>query len=678
MKIFVRGGIVLVAMAGTAAASDIPIKPLVAYDWTGLYVGGHIGYAAGFSNWSATSASVPAPPLTGSLDLFQGYNFRTGSGSYLLGLQASYNYMLPSGVVLGAEADVSFPSVLGASQPIASPLSGQAIYRDEVEMSGTVRGRVGYALGQWLFYATGGFAYSLDQLSRTQVAGAPAGSTAVAHTVENRFMVPRFGGAAGAGIEVALTPNWAVRLEYLFTDYGSRSVTFPAATQLFNSDLALHTLRLGFDYKLGRDDVDPKIFTKGLSALELDKFALHGQFTFVEQYAPPFRSPYVGQNSLIPNQGREGWDIMYFAGVRLWHGAEFWIDPEIDQGFGLSNTEGVAGFPTGVSFRVGASVPYARIQRAFVRQTFDFGGGTQKVEADQNQFAGSNTKDRLVITIGKYSLSDVFDQNKYAQNPRKDFMNWALIDTGSFDYVADAWGYTYAMAAEWYHGDWTLRGGLADAPRVPNSTDLDPTFRQFQWLGEIERRYDLWSHPGKIALTGFITRARLGDFQDAIQLAQMTGGPADITAVRRYRTRSGLGVNVEQEITSDLGVFARAGFASGNVETDAYTDVDSALAAGLSLKGKQWGRPDDTFGFAGMVNGISKARQQFLNAGGLGILVGDGRLPHPGLEQIVETYYEFPLFATKVTFDYQFIVNPAYNRDRGPVSVIGARVQAEF
>jgi high affinity Mn2+ porin len=154
MKIFVRGGIVLVAMAGTAAASDIPIKappPLEAYDWTGLYVGGHIGYAAGFSNWSATSTSVPAPPLTGSLDLFQGYNFRTGSGSYLLGLQGSYNYMLPSRVVLGAEADVSFPSVLGASQAIASPLSGQAIYRDKVEMSGTVRGRVGYALGQWLF-----------------------------------------------------------------------------------------------------------------------------------------------------------------------------------------------------------------------------------------------------------------------------------------------------------------------------------------------------------------------------------------------------------------------------------------------------------------------------------------------------------------------------------------------
>jgi high affinity Mn2+ porin len=122
----------------------------------------------------------------------------------------------------------------------------------------------------------------------------------------------------------------------------------------------------------------------------------------------------------------------------------------------------------------------------------------------------------------------------------------------------------------------------------------------------------------------------------------------------------------------------RACWADGNVEPYEYTDVDRTIAAGLSVKGKQWGRPDDTFGLAGIINDISKVHQQFLNAGGLGILVGDGMLPHPGPEQIVETYYAFPLLAATVTLDYQFIVNPAYNRDRGPVSVIGARVHAEF
>ena len=137
-------------------------------------------------------------------------------------------------------------------------------------------------------------------------------------------------------------------------------------------------------------------------------------------------------------------------------------------------------------------------------------------------------------------------------------------------------------------------------------------------------------------------------------------------------------MNLEQEITSDLGVFMRAGWADGNVEPYEYTDIDRTVAAGLSLKGNQWGRPDDTFGLAGIVNEISAEHAAFLNDGGLGILVGDGMLPHPGPEQIIETYYAFPLYAMTVTLDYQFIVNPAYNRDRGPVSVLGTRLHYQF
>ena len=655
-----------------------PAATSAADEWTGFYAGGHFGYAAGFSNWTATQANTPTPSLFGTLDLFQGYNFSTGKGSYLLGFQAGYNYMLPSRVVLGAEADVSFPSVLGASQAIASPLIGQAIYRDQVQMSGTVRGRIGYAPGHWLFYATGGFAYSFDQFSRTQVAGAAVGGTAVAGTVENLFMVPRIGGAVGGGVEVALTPHWMARLEYLFTDYGTRSVDFPAGAQRFTSDLSVHTLRIGLDYKLGRDGVDPQIFTKGPEALDLGTFAVHGQTTFVEQYAPPFRSPYVGRNSLIPNQGRETWDATAFLGMRLWQGAEFWVNPEIDQGFGLGSTLGVAGFPSGEAFKRGESVPYPRIQRAFIRQTVNLGGDSQKVDAAANQFGGAQTANRLVFTVGRFYITDIFDTNKYAHDPKRDFFNWALMDTGTFDYAGDAWGVTYGAAAEWYQGDWTLRGGLFDLSIDPGSTDLDTSFSQFQWVGEIERRYELWGHPGKLAVTGFLSRGRMGSFQDAINLAQITGGPADIAAVRKYQSRGGVSMNVEQEITKELGVFARAGWADGSVEPFDVTDIDRTVAAGLSLKGKQWGRPDDTFGLAGVVNGISKVHQQFLNAGGLGILVGDGMLPHPGPEQIIETYYAFPLLASTVTLDYQFIVNPAYNRDRGPVSVIGARVHAEF
>ena len=210
-----------------------------------------------------------------------------------------------------------------------------------------------------------------------------------------------------------------------------------------------------------------------------------------------------------------------------------------------------------------------------------------------------------MLTVGKLAVVDIFDTNKYAHDPRNDFMNWALVDTATFDYAADAWGYTYGATAEWYQGNWTVRGGLFDLSIVPNSADLDPTFRQVQWIGEIERRYDLWGHPGKIAVTGFLTRGRMGSFEEAIALAAVTGGPANIAAVRQYQSRGGMSMNVEQEITSYLGAFVRAGWADGNVEPYEFTDVDRTVAAGLSVSGKLWARPDDTVGIADVVNGIS-------------------------------------------------------------------------
>ena len=243
-----------------------------------------------------------------------------------------------------------------------------------------------------------------------------------------------------------------------------------------------------------------------------------------------------------------------------------------------------------------------------------------------------------------------------------------------FDYAADAWGYTYGATAEWYQGNWTLRGGLFDLSVVPNSADLDPSFSQVQWVGEIERRYELWGHPGKIAVTGFLTRGRMGSFADAIALA---ASPAGTPNHRRsqYQSRSGFSTNIEQEITSNLGAFIRAGWADGNVEPFEFTDIDAHRCGRISASGKLWARPDDTIGVAGVINGIAGVHQAYLNAGGLGILVGDGQLPHPGLEQIIEAYYSYALSpAMKVSFDYQFIANPGYNTDRGPANVFSGRI----
>jgi high affinity Mn2+ porin len=671
-------GLGLLVLAESARAADLsaalptkaPPPALAAYDWAGLYLGAHAGYALGGSHWSAD------PPASGTVDFSNAYNFSTGDGSYQLGFQAGYDYVTASHWLLGIEAEASFPSFVGGNNTFSTVPAGTANYLDQVEFSGDARARVGYASGRWLYYLTGGFAFSYDQLTRTQLTGTVG--AAIPGTVENRYLAPRAGGVVGAGVEVAIASHWTAQFEYLFTDYGNRSVSFPVAAQQFNSNLTLNEMRAGLNYRFNADnsafadkDITPP-------ALQTDNFAVHGQATFLEQYDPRFHSPYTGTNSLIPNEGRETADATAFLGWRLWDGAELWINPEIDQGFGLSGTFGVAGFPSGEAYKVGEAVPYARVPRAFIRQTIDLGGEVQKVDADQNVFSGSQTANRLVLTIGKFAVTDIFDTNKYAHDPKNDFMNWALVDTGTFDYAADAWGFTYGAAAEWYQGDWTVRGGLFDQSTVPNSADLDTSFGQFQWVGEIERRYSLLGEPGKIAVTGFLTRGRMGTFTDAVALAQLTGTTAETATVRQYRSRGGVSLNLEQQITETLGLFARAGFANGNVEPYDFTDIDRTVAVGLALNGKQWGRPDDTFGLAGVVNGITSAHQAFFNDGGLGILVGDGMLPHPGLEQILETYYELPVSFLKLTLDYQFIVNPAYNEDRGPVSVVSARLHSQF
>lgn len=409
-------------------------------------------------------------------------------------------------------------------------------------------------------------------------------------------------------------------------------------------------------------------------------WALHGQATVVDQATVAFASPYRGPQSLDPGtRGRETFDATLYAGFKPWRGAELWVNPEIDQGFGLNNTLGAAGFPSGEAYKVGKSDPYLKLPRVFLRQTINLGGDDQAVEADANQFAGHETANRLVLTIGKFGVGDVFDTNRYAHDPRGDFLNWTLIDAGTFDYAADAWGYAAGAAAEWYQGRWTLRAGGFNLSKVPNSEHLDWTFGQFQLIGEIEERHDLGGHPGKIAVTGFVTRGRMGRFVDAIALAAGTGQPPSTAAVRDYRGRAGLSLDLEQGLTEDIGLFARAGFAGGDSEPYEFTDVDRTAALGVSVNGRRWGRPQDTVGLGGAINGISAIHRAYLADGGLGILVGDGRLTHSGPEQIIETYYSAAVtrWAT-LTLDAQVIVNPAYNADRGPAPVVAARLHTHF
>jgi len=666
-------------LVSPVAAADLPIKAPKAidqvYDWTGFYVGGHFGFGWGASRWNATPAGAGSPGFAGAFNFPSHFDFMAGTGSYLAGIQGGYNYVLPSRLLLGVEIDASFPNSdvvqpnsISGSQTVFDPNLGPLTFGEEVIHSGSARGRIGYAAPRWLVYATGGLAWSYDRLTR---------SFDTLGTTDRAFLW-RLGWIAGGGIEVPLSPSWTAKAEYRYSSFGDHTVTFFDGQQ-YRSSLAVQSVLVGVNYKIGNDGKSiGDFFTQGPSALETDNFAFHAQATYLNQFVPPFRSPYLGTNSLIPNQGRETSDVTFYAGARLWQGAEVWFNPELDQGFGLSSSVGAAGFPSGEAYKVGADYPYTRIQRLFLRQTIDLGGDEQKVDANLNQFSGKQTADRLVLTVGKIGIGDIFDTNKYAHDPRGDFMNWTLIDTGTFDYAADAWGYTVGAAAEWYTGPWTLRAGVFDLSVVPNSTMLDSRFDQYQVIGEVERRYNLFDQPGKIAVTGYVTRGRMGSFSDAIALAAITGGPADISAVRRYNSRPGIGFNLEQQIVENVGLFMRGGIANGQREPYEFTDVDRTIAAGLSLDGKMWSRTGDTFGIAGVVNDISPIHQAFLNAGGLGILVGDGQLPNPGLEKIIEAYYSLPVLWSKLTFDYQLITNPGYNRDRGPVSVFGVRAHWQY
>ncbi|MFD2183190.1 carbohydrate porin [Rhodoplanes azumiensis] len=659
--------------AGAGAGASSGSVPL-AY-WSGAFVGAHGGWTTGHAEGMAREAAGTVVPVR--VDLFEPYDLAKGTGSYSLGLHAGYNWALPSRWVVGVEADITTPNTIGTARTVVSPGGDQTAFGEAVTLAGTLRGRVGYAFDSWLAYATAGFAWSFDRMTATPNPGAATGDEQADGTVAARLW--RFGWAAGGGLEIPLTPAWSARAEYLYTGFGTDGVTLPGGRAL-SADLSAHTIRLGLDYRLGegRSPFDP--LATGVSGLETDRFAFHGQTTYTHQYASPFRSPYAGQNSFYPNQARQTFDATFYIGMRLWDGAELWVNPEIDQGFGLSRSFGVAGFPSGEAYKAGADYPYARLPRAFLRQTIDLGGETETVEGGINQFSGKQTSDRLVITVGKFSVGDVFDTNKYAHDPRTDFLNWALADTGTFDYAADAWAFTYGATVEWYRGDWTFRAGAFDLPKVPNSTDLDPTFQQFELVGEVERRHEIAGRKGKVAVTGFLNRARLATFDDAIAYGQLTGTTPDLAAVRRYRSKTGLSVNVEQEITPTVGAFLRAGFNSGNVETNAFTDISRALAGGLVLSGRMWSRPDDTIGIAGIVNQISPSHVAYLNAGGLTAILGDGMLPNPGREKIVETYYAFPLgFGTwRMTLDYQFVSNPGYNRDRGPASVFGTRLRSTF
>jgi high affinity Mn2+ porin len=424
------------------------------------------------------------------------------------------------------------------------------------------------------------------------------------------------------------------------------------------------------------------------AAAEAEKeewFSIHGQATVVPQgnwkfrspYVGPATTPYVGANSFLPllSYRTTNTDTLYFD-VRLWRGTEVIFNPEVSGGRGLSDTTGIAGFPNGEAVRVGAPFPTPYVARLFVRQTIGLDGDVQKVEAAANQLAGVRDIDRITFTIGKLSATDIFDDNRYSHDPRTQFLNWSLMYNGAWDYPANTRGYDYGAAAEINTRYLAVRYGIFGEPTEANGSMIDTHFPKASGqILEFEERYEIGGHPGKLREWGFLNHAHMGNYREA--LAEMPVSP-DITLTRAYRFKYGFGVNVEQELTPNLGLWMRAGWNDGQSESWAFTEIDATAAIGLNVSGTLWSRPKDAAGLAFVVNGISDAHRDYLAAGGLGFIIGDGRLNYRP-EQIVETYYNWvPKEWLIVSADFQAVENPAYNHDRGPVAIFAIRAHLAF
>ncbi|MDB5485826.1 MAG: cell envelope biosis protein OmpA, partial [Tardiphaga sp.] len=441
----------------------------------------------------------------------------------------------------------------------------------------------------------------------------------------------------------------------------------------------LHAIKAGLNYRLWDTPFGASYQPRAVLPDNSD-WSIHGQFTFLPQAYPSFRSPYEGPYSLPGGgQARETFTTSAFLGWKLWRGAEIWFNPELAQGFGLNATLGLASFPNGEAQKGGAPFPRFRAQRYFIRQTFGLGGEQEELTDAAFQFSGKRDIDRVTVTVGRFAVGDIFDGNAYAKDPRADFMNWAMWSSAAYDFPADLPGFTRGGAVELNRKDWALRAGLFQVPAAPNSDIL--TFNTGGVVVEFEGRYQIADQPGKVRVGSFLNRGNTANYRGA--LAARAADPLlDINdlvpGLRQVRTKYGFYVNGEQQVMKDVGVFGRFSWNDGQNEILSFTDIDRSLSAGVSVKGSFWGRPTDTVGIGGAINGLSAAHRDFLAAGGLGLLIGDGRLNYSN-ERVFETYYAYNLNKNfTFTADYQLIANPAYNADRGPVSIFAGRLHGEF
>lgn len=412
------------------------------------------------------------------------------------------------------------------------------------------------------------------------------------------------------------------------------------------------------------------------------RFWLSGQANFIFQTHPDFHSLYGGPHSLSSRYEKATSRVVtLFTGARVTNSLEFLVNIEESGGSALSDGFGLAGNTNLDIVRNPflSKAPY--LGRAEIHKVFALSG--DKVENQRTAFSlfDELPRRRLELRFGKFSMPDFFDLNSVGSDTHFQFTNWTIDNNGAWDYAADTRGYTVGLVADYEDRTWGFRFAEALMPKVANGIDL--VWKPWQSHAEnFEyelRKGVLPGKPGIVRVLAYSNSANMGVYREQVIQAAGLGAAPDITAHPWRVTRKyGFGLNVEQNISRYLTGFARFGWNDGKTESFAYTEVDQTFNQGIGANGAWWHRKQDRAGVAFVSNAIKKDHQNYLAARGLGFLLGDGHL-HYGRENILETYYTVHVWrGIYVAPGFQHIVNPGYNRDRGPVTVPSFRAHVEF
>lgn len=425
------------------------------------------------------------------------------------------------------------------------------------------------------------------------------------------------------------------------------------------------------------------LFATSVSALAFaqqdSSLTLAYQSTAIMQWHPQFHSPYVGDNSLEPKDApRSTLTGTLFFTWKAGKNTTLIFNPEVAGGEGFGGTRGLAGFSNGESFRVGSPKPTIYLARLVLEETFPFSSQQSRARPDTNLAAGSDAAAHYIkIYGGRFGLADYFDGNPYNHDPRSQFMNWSFISAGAWDYAADTRGYTWGIGGEWRCRNWRAAVAIALMPRVANNLDLDENIsRSYALQTEVTHTHKLNKLPGQLQLTLFLNRAHMGSYREALKAMPVN---PDITAFRSYKNyKGGFVLNAAQQLSKDWGSFLRLSYNDGKNETWCYTEIDRSLNLGVTWS-KSGFQKQNQLGLGVVINGISQPHRDYLAAGGYGFIIGDGKLNYAP-EIITEAYYRFSFFHDRLQLspDYQFAVNPAYNKDRGPVHIFSLRTHVAF